>query len=125
MQKFETAQQVFDHVYGALKKQGRRSVRADNPYFCYYRALNGDKCAAGHLIADEYYDPAFEDYDTLNPGVREALIKSGVSKEHLELVRSLQKAHDEFAPFYESEPFNATLQRLCVVAKGFGLTVPQ
>lgn len=51
-------QQVFDQVVTHLRTQNRRA--SDNLGKCYYRAPNGNKCAAGCLIADDEYRPIME-----------------------------------------------------------------
>jgi hypothetical protein len=120
MQKFETAQQIFDYVYNALKKQGRRSVRSNpDTAACLYRAPNGDKCAAGHLITDEHYTAALEGLPVNYLDVSMALMASGVPFDRLKLVDDLQLAHD-----VNENEFDNTLRRLRDVAVKHGLQVP-
>lgn len=55
-------QETFDTVARHLFKQGRRAVKGDpdGRSMCMYRAPDGSSCAAGCLIPDEEYDPAFD-----------------------------------------------------------------
>ncbi len=94
-------QEIFDKAARGVLEQGGPSIDEDG---CMYRAPNGRKCAAGHLIADEHYNPRCEngvvdpqEYGTGYAArcVRKALIASGVPPELHLFVRSLQKAHDE------------------------------
>jgi hypothetical protein len=121
MQKFETRQAIFDHVFTALKKQGRRSgFRIGSYENCYYRNTdNGDKCAAGHLIDDTHYKPFFEGKGAAAECVTDALVASGVSPEHISFVGELQDAHDA-----KTDTFEGTLNRLRDVAHRHDLTVP-
>ena len=50
-------QEIFNKVLTNLRAQGRRSMIGDR---CCYRGSNGDKCAIGHLIADEDYHVLME-----------------------------------------------------------------
>ena len=51
------AQEIFDTVATHLFRQGHQAI--DNGT-CLYRAPNGDMCAVGVLIPDEYYEKDFE-----------------------------------------------------------------
>lgn len=53
----EERQMVFDTVVEALLKQGKPSSNEDE---CLYRGPRGLKCAIGHLIPDESYNPNIE-----------------------------------------------------------------
>lgn len=93
-----TKQEMFDKVLLALRKQGRASVQTnrDGTLLCLYRAKNGDKCAAGHLLPDELYDPRMEDKTFTEVseifGIGGAL---GMDNSDVLFVRRLQIAHDE------------------------------
>lgn len=50
-------QQIFDTVVSKLLIQGQNSV---DEVVCRYRGPEGRKCAIGHLIPDELYNPDFE-----------------------------------------------------------------
>lgn len=102
MKSFEkrvlTNQQIFDKVLAHLLKQGKRAVLASggssNHEVCAYRAPDGRKCAAGCLIADEFYNANFEGRSADYRQVWEALIASGVPATSIGLVQALQRAHD-------------------------------
>ena len=96
-----TKQEIFDTVLHALRKQGRASVRRLSDGLptdrCVYRAANGDKCAAGHLIPDDLYDPKMEDKSFT--GVSESFgtgCALGMDSSDVEFVRLLQIAHDDY-----------------------------
>lgn len=86
-----TAQEVFDQVAKHLLIQNRKC--ALNNGSCIYRSNDGLKCAAGNLIADDEYDPNFEqnDWETL-------VIEDKVPDTHYELILGLQQIHDVNSP---------------------------
>lgn len=88
-----TKQEVFDTVYHHLLAQGCKSLDMSDE--CCYRSPNGLKCAAGVLIKDEHYTEGLEGSNTQTPEVTAALVKSGVPKEALDLIRMLQAIHDD------------------------------
>lgn len=57
-----TNQQVFDKVVTALRLQSAKSLLyPDNgALVCAYRSPDGKKCAAGHILPDELYNPEME-----------------------------------------------------------------
>lgn len=58
-----TKQETFNLVVSALLAQGRPSVGVEpigGFNRCRYRGDDGCKCAVGHLIPDDKYDPAME-----------------------------------------------------------------
>lgn len=92
-----TAQQIFDQVANHLLTQNKR---AGEPIIdettgleigvrCQYKDKNGLKCAAGCLIADNEYDPEFEEriWEQLTS-------KNLVPNNHSDLIGELQKLHD-------------------------------
>jgi len=99
-------QATFDFVVGKIREQGCASVKPDSNS-CLYRGPNGTKCAAGHVIPDEKYDPCFEgctvpvslaDWDSGNTKkLYEVLKETG---HDLNLLRSLQRAHDSISMEY-------------------------
>lgn len=56
MTKLEIAIKI---TKGFIAQNWRQSVNEDATA-CMYRAPNGDKCAAGHLISDDVYSLSFE-----------------------------------------------------------------
>lgn len=78
----QTMQQMFDHVLFALRKQGIASVFIDDSFDddsfeqCVYRDPTGNKCAAGHLIPDELYDPRMDRGDTAGGGTMANILRT-------------------------------------------------
>lgn len=94
-----TRQEIYDKVKAHLLAQGRRALQPGSKSACVYRAPNGDKCAAGMLIADEHYSPDLEGSSAYyNNSVNDALRKSGVPEEWLSFVAELQTIHDAYSP---------------------------
>lgn len=89
-----TAQEIFDQVAAHLIRQGQPALgRLTNSAMsasCMYRGVDGLKCAAGCLIADEEYNPQMEGHGWID------LVYEGlVGDEHSSLVDALQGAHDK------------------------------
>jgi len=87
-----TPREVFDKVKTHLLAQSRRSQDADGRSL--YHGLAGQKCAAGSLIGDEFYDPSFEGMKVWESPVHHALRASGVPESAMDLVYDLQSVHD-------------------------------
>lgn len=90
-------QTLFTKVYEGLKSQGWKQSLGGPPLgdLCAYRGQGGRKCAAGWVISDEEYDPAFEGEDVCRlkascvvPSLKE------LSEEEITFLRELQLAHD-------------------------------
>lgn len=125
---FQMAQQaLFNQVYRGLQAQGFERAR-DSMGLCAYRANEGRKCAAGHLINDDEYTPELEGC-SLRAGVLTgrtsnqnllayALLKSGVPIPLLQTVTELQEIHD-LNPLPENMK-----AALVVYAEQHGLVVP-
>lgn len=91
-----TNQELFDKVVREILSQGRPSTGRSG-LNCQYRGHDGARCAAGVLIRDEYYDPKIEGCTV---GTAQAMLPAGAcewARDQLDLVRALQKAHDEAA----------------------------
>jgi hypothetical protein len=113
--------QIFEKVRDHLLEQKEKAYD-ESKDMCLYRAPNGNKCAIGALIKDEYYDLGFEglgifqladDYKSPNVYIekfRQALCKSlGVdflSEEVRLMLNDLQIIHDEDEPTYWQEALN-------------------
>jgi hypothetical protein len=82
-----TEQEVFDIVATGLLKQNRKST--DGHRGCYYRGIDGCKCAAGMLIPDVYYTPEFEGMGWAN-----LMRRKLVPPQHTDLICRLQGIHD-------------------------------
>ena len=97
------AQEVFDYSVSKVIEQGAPSLRGTA---CVYRAMNGNKCAFGHLIPDSLYEPHFEGGDAgalLIQGVKITRYAPKLAAslwEHSALITMIQKAHDIAAIFH-------------------------
>ena len=85
-----TAIEVFNHVSKHLLKQNKV---AEELKICRYRTLNGLKCAAGSLIADDEYSPDMEGKNWSSLVTRDM-----VPKTHERLILELQSIHDTVCP---------------------------
>lgn len=86
-----TEQEAFNQVVAHLRKQGRKSIGLERPFYCMYRSEEGMKCAVGALIPDELYFPEMENGGSVrhNPDV-----SSLFPHNLLPLLESLQRIHD-------------------------------
>lgn len=118
-----TAQEVFDTVVRALREQGEPSY-SKSKYECRYRASSDDgrtlKCAVGHLIPDDKYDPYMEGMAVDHPSLQGALESLGLW-EHADLLNELQQAHDVRAAKSPDEWLADFLTRARNVAAEFEL----
>jgi hypothetical protein len=86
-----TQQEIFDTVVRALGIQGKPAMDGIK---CAYRAPDGSKCAAGHLIPDDVYQPEME-----GTHIRKVLHSYSALdglRPHTDLLMDLQDAHDFF-----------------------------
>lgn len=90
-----TNQETFDTVVTALRKQEKPSVNEIGE--CMYRGPNGLKCAAGHLIPDDKYNPEFEGIAITEWDIGPILKEQGYD---IRLVEELQDAHDSSSNYY-------------------------
>ena len=98
-------QETFNTVVNHLRKQNGRSMASteEGDIQCAYRGVNGDKCAIGCLIKDEYYHEKIEGLDIGTFLVRDAVAKSGCLAE-LGILSDLQSMHDNCEPsIWETE----------------------
>lgn len=103
-----TNQQAFDKALFGIRAQGyKRSMKG---IVCMYRGNNGTKCAVGHCIPDELYDPAFDDREKMtNWAVISADHKNSQAVQLLsacssELLYEMQTCHD-YMPEKEAHVF--------------------
>ena len=89
-------QEIFDTVAKHLFKQGHQAITTlwSGYSDCAYRTPNGDKCAAGAILPDEYYQSFMEGYSIshlvqMNFKLPEWII------ENLRLISDLQTIHDQ------------------------------
>ena len=99
---FTTAQEIFDHVTPLLFAQGQRSMYHDvnGEPTCAYRGEGGLRCAIGHIIPDELYNPNIEGSSAISEelkGVLGKIIMTPFLNIHAGLGRflaDLQDVHD-------------------------------
>lgn len=119
-----TEQEIFNQVVAGLAGQGFEQSKDMRPnpttgepsQMCLYRGPGGKKCAVGHLITDEEYDPAWE-----NLTLRRVMSKCATLtrfEPHRGLLEGLQRAHDAADGPYDMQ------RRLIAVAKDHGLNLP-
>ena len=98
---------------------------------CLYRAMNGSKCAFGHLIPDSLYHPCFEDGGTgslLIQGIDNIRYTPKLAAslwEHRVLISKLAKAHDHAAHIHADNFLPHFRQRASEIAGEQGLTFTQ
>jgi len=93
-----TKQETFDFVVKAIVEQGRPAV--DQFGNCEYRTADGRKCAAGHLIPDDQYQPSLEGWSVGTESVPESKRLRDIitaAGHDADLVSALQSAHDQSA----------------------------
>lgn len=115
-------QELFNKAYIGLDGQGfKRSFDIDKGR-CMYRGPDGRKCAIGHAIPDELYDPIMEEgMPGSGFGILLGLMGFAVfgDFERHEFANNLQSAHDcADCP----EDMKHRLQNF---AKNYGLTIPK
>jgi hypothetical protein len=91
-------QEAFDKAARGIILQGGPS-REDGSACCLYRGPDGRRCAIGHLIPDELYDPDMEGRGITTPVVispiRNFLTSQGWdSEEDVYFLMGLQEIHD-------------------------------
>jgi len=108
-----TLQEIFDQVALHLMIQGERSFGRlpasdyTNANSCLYRGPNGLQCAAGCLISDAEYNPAFENklfLAVIADACKKGVVNPGPGRE--DLVSALQVVHDQ--PFTSSVTMQST-----------------
>ena len=135
-------QEIFDKAYLAILQQGRPSIgnmQEDGNMQCLYRGRRGAKCAIGHLIPDDLYQPDIENrspYVLLQPqeidDAKQAVFRlilnkifPDAGKLDVEFLHALQEAHDKAAPAFLLNDFLPTFKaRAEEVALAYGLTIP-
>lgn len=122
-----TLQQVFDNALNGVRGQGYKpSMSVDG---CAYRGFGGRKCAIGHCIPDELYDPSMDAYPTGVAVLREKFppvdaLFSGLSTHDL---GRLQGIHDDLsntAGSLAQQQFEREMQRFAE-ERGLTYTAPQ
>lgn len=85
-----TRQEIFDKVWDGLKTQGFKQSYNKISGTCHYRGPDGLKCAAGHLIPDNEYDPAIE-FITLEDIT---WFQNNFTETEIKFIGKLQTCHD-------------------------------
>ena len=90
--------EIFEKVKTHLLTQMEKSVNAEGA--CMYRGDNGNKCAAGCLIKDEFYKPELENISASSDVVHFAISQSigdyGSTADIM--ILHLQSIHDNQCP---------------------------
>ena len=109
-----TEQQVFNQAYIHLITQGKRAASPDlDVGGCAYLTNEGLKCAAGCFIAEDEYNPEFEN------NVWAVLVNDyGVTNKHYDIIVELQHIHD-------SVPVALWKEKLAKIAEELDLTIPE
>lgn len=111
-----TRQEIFDKVWAGLKGQGfERSITEEG--ICVYRGPNGTKCAAGHVLPDEEYDPEYDEGGGCHVGIIPWFANNFHDSEYSFLV-TLQRIHDK--PYLEASVLERKLRNF---AAEQGLTI--
>jgi len=87
-------QLIFDTAVNGIREQGKRAIKDTK---CVYRAPDGCKCAVGHMIPDDKYDPRLENFTASAKEIIYSLAPEfGVeyNQESGEFLRGLQVCHD-------------------------------
>ena len=93
--------EIFNYVIDHLRKQGERSVFVAGAEVCAYRGVGGTMCAVGALIADDEYNPKWEnksvdqllDQNLLPPRLKHQFFQD------LAMLEDLQHFHDHSLEF--------------------------
>ncbi|MGN6819180.1 MAG: hypothetical protein ACTHJR_10985 [Sphingomonas sp.] len=90
-----TNNEIISRIRDGLMAQGKPAALANGQ--CRYRTAGGLKCAVGQLIPDEYYNHNLEGYLPGDPLISDA---TDTSPEQADLLKKLQKVHDNFVLDY-------------------------
>lgn len=96
----KTRQQLFDMAFtGLLRQDFQRAATqgSSGASVCVYRAKHGLKCAIGHMIPDDRYDPRM-DVGSQEPGTgsgfTKACVAADIGDSDWPWARGLQQCHD-------------------------------
>jgi len=132
-----TNQEIFDTVYKGIIAQGGGSHEGSQ---CVYRhPENGRKCAAGWLIPDELYLPAFEFKNVSKIVSEHHQLTTLWSRAQDSFVYQCQKVHDQsvydsatlsdtdsYSMVYSDEKFLEIFKtKMAVLALTYNLVVPE
>jgi hypothetical protein len=111
-------QQAFDRAVSALIEQGEPAY---SEFGCCYRTDGGLKCAVGHLMPEDKYQPGFEGVAASEPQILRA---AGISAASANFLEALQDTHDGPAEegLTDGAWVEAFKKRARIVADDFGLS---
>lgn len=121
---YHSLQQVFDDAYRGLAAQGFRQslAKVERIPDCCYRSFDDRRCAIGHCIPDELYDPAIEGSvattDEIRNPIAHRVFTAVFGFVNRSTLGSLQAAHD-----FGVTP-DEMCHRLAEFASRNGLTIP-
>jgi hypothetical protein len=126
----EEKQAILEVAVMAIVTQGGPSSVMDHDRStCAYRRTDGRKCAIGHLITDEHYDPLMEGVGVSDSRVYLAVERSlgiELDMDDIEFLHQLQLGHDKSAADELRDEYwsllSGDLMYLCNV---FGLRFPE
>lgn len=100
--QFSTKREIFEYVVTQLWRQGEQAYD-EMQDACAYRWETDDgrvlKCAAGHLIEDDIYDPLMEGKD-FGRLIKEVTKDLNHLKPFTNFITDLQNMHDSIEPRY-------------------------
>jgi len=115
-------QQIFDAGVAGVLAQGGYSYDAGS-HGCFYRGPNGCKCALGHSIPDNVYDPRFEwqspGYSGGESTAKLARLLGAETREDCDVLWDFQNIHDDCAG--RGLPLSEFKERCRTFAKQHGL----
>jgi hypothetical protein len=114
----KTEQEIFDIVYKGIIAQGGFSLTDGG---CVYRAPNGRKCAAGHLLPDEAYHPGLEGMSWASVVRRHPSLAAIGS---VDFVMHLQSIHDTAADSPYPVDLTYWREKMDNLANRVGLSIP-
>jgi hypothetical protein len=121
-----TEQSLFDHVAVALLNQDGPSLDEEGTS-CMYRDGKGRKCAIGHGIPDEKYDPGMENNKPLTLLEQFPSLAEEFGAVSVHFLTDLQHAHDCYNGEWPSKAgWEEYITRaLTNFAKHYNLTLPK
>lgn len=94
----KTKQELFDNALFGIRAQGYERGYSASTGLCQYRGDNGTKCAIGYSIADDNYDPQYDNGDGDALGAFAAALGAEPDDEMTQFMFHLQHCHDAGAP---------------------------
>lgn len=137
-QGYTQIQNIFSDALKHLHEQGRPCITddiwigyANRSVECAYRNENGDSCAIGGLIKDEFYNSDLEGNPVTNPDVLKALAQSGYPSDQMTPIQQSCLSqiqcdmHDLlFAHGTRAEFRTELLNEAELIAEEYGLEIP-